>query len=295
MSERTWSSMVLLVTVGGLLVPRVGRAGDDADTEKRPTRTFEVRIVSDLTYCEGDNADKAKHQLDLYLPKDQKDFPVVFFVHGGAWVHGDKDYFGVYSSLGKFFARHGIGAVVINYRLSPAVQHPEHIKDVARAFAWTHAHIQDYGGRPDQILVCGHSAGGHLVALLATDERYLKAEGLSFKDIKGVMAISGVYNIPDKLFNSVFGKDPEVHKQASPLCQACAGCPPFLIVYADSDFPGCDETSCAFCKALKDKNVPAEILEVKGRNHISIMLDAVLDDDPCAQALLKFVAAHLKP
>src|SRR5205823_5671892 len=104
----------------------------------------------------------------------------VFFVHGGAWRNGDKSgILGVYSALGRFLVRHGLGAVIINYRLSPAVRHPAHVQDVAKAFAWTHKNIARYGGRPDQIFLCGHSAGGHLVALLATDPTYLKAEGLT--------------------------------------------------------------------------------------------------------------------
>ena len=106
------------------------------------------------------------------------------------------------------WAFYGIGAAVISYRLTPTVQHPGHIKDVARAFVWLHENIKKYGGRPDELFVCGHSAGGHLVALLATDESYLKAEGLALSDIKGVMPISGVYVIPDNFFNAVFGKEP---------------------------------------------------------------------------------------
>jgi len=160
-------------------------------------QTFDVKDVRDIAYYEGTDADKVKHRLDLYLPKDHKDFPVVMFVHGGAWMHGDKNFFGVYSALGKMFARNGTGAVIINYRLSPGVKHPEHIKDVARAFAWTQKNIEKYGGRADEIFISGHSAGGHLVALLASDETYLNAEGLTFKNIKGVMPLSGVYALPD--------------------------------------------------------------------------------------------------
>src|SRR5262245_6532175 len=94
----------------------------------RPAR-FDVEAVKDVAYYDGDGADKAKHRLDLFLPKGQKDFPVLFFVHGGAWQRGDKDQFiGLYSQLGKAFARQGVGTVVINYRLSPAVKHPEHVK-----------------------------------------------------------------------------------------------------------------------------------------------------------------------
>src|SRR5437016_6619 len=109
--------------------------------EKDKVRTFEVEAMKDIAYYDGPGADPVKHKLDLFLPKGQKVFPLVFFVHGGAWKRGDKGYLGVYTSLGNFFARRGIGAVVINYRLSPAVQHPEHIKDVARAFAWTHKNL----------------------------------------------------------------------------------------------------------------------------------------------------------
>jgi acetyl esterase/lipase len=126
---------------------------------------------------------------------------VVLFVHGGGWMGGDKDFFGLYRGVGRYLARHGIVAVLANYRLSPAVRHPEHIRDVARAFAWTRRHAAEYGGDPDTILLCGHSAGAHLVSLLVTDDRYLKNPELKLgpedrSAIKGVAAVSGVYRIP---------------------------------------------------------------------------------------------------
>jgi acetyl esterase/lipase len=181
---------------------------------------------------------------------------------------------------------------VTNYRLSPGVQHPEHIKDVARAFAWTHKHIGGYGGRPDELFLCGHSAGGHLISLLATDESYLKAEGLSLKDVKGVMSISGVYAIPDNMFNEAFGTDPVERKNAGPINHVHEGCPPFLVVYADHDFPYCDALSEEFGKALKAKNVSEETLKITDRTHINIIGNTTKDDDPCAKALLEFVARH---
>src|SRR5262249_32564597 len=79
-------------------------------------KLYEVQVIKDITYCEGAEADKAKHKLDLFLPKDKKAFPVLFFVHGGGWRTGDKSFLGVYSALGMLFAKHGIGTVVINYR-----------------------------------------------------------------------------------------------------------------------------------------------------------------------------------
>lgn len=164
--------------------------------ERATEGDYEVETIHEVRYCDGPRTHCHRHALDLYLPKGCKDFPVVFLVHGGAWICGDNRCCGLYASVGEFLARHGVGAVLPNYRLAPGVKHPEHIMDVARAFAWTRRHIGAYGGNPEQIILAGHSAGGHLVALLATDESYLNAEGLSTADIKGVIAVSGVYHIP---------------------------------------------------------------------------------------------------
>jgi acetyl esterase/lipase len=161
-----------------------------------PTDPFEVEQVRGLAYYEGPDADPYRHRLDLFLPRGATDYPVAVLVHGGAWLLGDNRCCGLYSAVGEALARQGIGVVMPNYRLSPHVKHPEHVKDVARVFAWTHAHIAAYGGSPRKLFLAGHSAGGHLVALLATDERYLRAEGLETADVKGVIAVSGVFRIP---------------------------------------------------------------------------------------------------
>jgi acetyl esterase/lipase len=165
-------------------------------THPPPADACAVETVRGVAYYEGKDADEVRHRLDLFLPKGKQDFPVVVLVHGGAWLMGDNRCCGLYSSVGEFLAGRGIGAVLPNYRLSPDVKHPEHARDVARAVAWTKAHIAEHGGRTDQIFLAGHSAGGHLVTLLATDETYLKAEGLRTADIRGVIAVSGVYKIP---------------------------------------------------------------------------------------------------
>jgi acetyl esterase/lipase len=169
-----------------------------------------VQKLRGIDYGGEPNADPLRHRLDLFLPKNVKNYPVVVLVHGGAWMMGDNRCCGRYSSVGESLASRGIGAVMPNYRLSPGVKHPEHIKDVARAVAWTRAHIGEYGGDTKRLFLAGHSAGGHLVSLLATDESYLKAEGLSAADFKGVISISGVYRIPTgKMDVKVGGADAE--------------------------------------------------------------------------------------
>src|SRR4051794_10445369 len=169
-----------------------------------PAGAYEVERINDVPYTSDGSKDEHAHQLDLFLPKGRTNYPVVVFVHGGTWVMGDNRCCGLHSSIGEFLARHGIGAVLPNYRLSPGVKHPEHVKDVARAVAWTHDHIGEHGGDARRLFLVGHSAGGHLVSLVTTDEQYLKAEGLHTSDVKGVVSISGVYEIiagnPDVTF-----------------------------------------------------------------------------------------------
>jgi acetyl esterase/lipase len=278
------------------------RAGDPRSPDagavlpKAAAPSYEVRSVRDVSYYDGPDADPAKHKLDLFLPKGRKDFPVVFFVHGGAWHRGDKSYLGVYSALGSSLARSGVGAVVINYRLSPAVRHPEHARDVARAFAWTYRNIARYGGRPDELFACGHSAGGHLVALLATDPTYLKAEELGVEAVRGVIAMSGVYDLaglPGRLLHSAFGDDSDAAASASPIRHVRPGLPPFLLLYADHDLPGCDRPAAdAFARALRGRGNTVDAREVAQSSHHKLILSAAAAGDPVSDALLAFVAAH---
>ena len=284
-------AFVLLATGLVICMGRPALAAPEGSGDKK----FDVEIKKDIAYYEGEDADKVRHKLDLYLPKDQKDFPVVMFVHGGAWIFGSKSFPPMHADVGKFFAQHGIGCVVPNYRLSPGVKHPEHVKDVARAFAWMKKNIKNYGGDPDQLFLTGHSAGGHLVALLATDDTYLKAEGCTLKDIKGVMPVSGVYKIdPPQLFENVFGKDEEVLKKASPINDVHEGEPPFLIICADKDLPGIAACSGDFCKVFKDAKLSAELLKVEDRDHMSILTKGIKDGDVVGKAMLDFIRDHGK-
>jgi acetyl esterase/lipase len=283
------------IALVGILLSSPAQAEEKAPTEKAKSekaRTWKVKAVKNLDYYDGPGKDKNKHKLDLYLPEGGKDFPVLFFVHGGAWVFGDRgDFFGLlYGGLGNFYAKQGIGVVVISYRLSPGVTHPEHVKDVARAFAWTYKNIGRYGGKTDRLFLCGHSAGGHLVSLLSTDERYLKAHDLSPKNIRAVIPISGVYRVPANFLPRVFGTDDDAGKKASPITYVKKGLPPFFILYADRDLPGCDKKpSEAFCKALCDKGTKAKTLEIKESNHYNILFDAGKRDTTVSTAILGFI------
>jgi acetyl esterase/lipase len=297
----------------GLLALLFAGQAATAEQPSAPRKQHEVVTIKDVAYYQGKDADRVRHKLDLFVPKGKKGYPVVVFLHGGAWMYGDKSVSGLYSAVGRCLAENGVGAVFPNYRLSPWVQHPEHIRDVARAFAWTHRHIAEHGGKPDRLFVGGHSAGAHLAALLATDDTYLRAEGLSRGNIRGVIAVSGIYRIPEKLsvrlpnlggatgrkvelgfnpFEVVFGKDARARRAASPLHHVCPGLPPFLVVYAQHELLLLPEQAEEFVEALKEKKCDVERLRIKGRHHGSIVFKATTPDDPLADAMLRFVEKH---
>lgn len=290
------------------LAPRVRAAAPNDAVTMRPVTT-----IKDVAYYDGKDADLLRHKLDIYLPRGKKDFPVFVLVHGGGWMLGSKDILGLYSAVGEFLAECGIGAVLPNYRLSPWVKHPEHARDVARAIAWTVKNIAKHGGDPKRLFLGGHSAGGHLAALLATDETYLKDVGLKRQSLRGVAAISGVYQIPDKIalelpplgdnpsetfllgfnpFDIVFGKDPEARRRASPISHVTEGLPPFLVAYAERELPLLPEMAEDFIKALKDKKCDVSRLKVEERRHGNIIFRATKREDPMARAILEFVARH---
>ena len=275
---------VLLLAAG--LLARPSWAADEAKTPKTGGN-HEVEVHKDIPYVEGKDGDE-RQKLDLYLPKGARDFPTLFFIHGGGWTGGSRSGF---ARIGRTFAKNGVAFVSVGYRLSPKVKHPAHIEDVAKGFAWTVANIGKYGGNPGAIFVSGHSAGGHLAALLATDDDYLKAEKLSLGNIKGAIPVSGVFVVSPRMKN-VFGDDAEVCKKASPKNHVREGLPPFLILYADGEMAGLGRQAEAFAPALKEKKVEATIVVGKDRNHGTIMMKMAAEDDPATQSVLEFIAKH---
>lgn len=220
----------------------------------------------------------SKHRLDVYQPKGMTGTPVLFFVHGGAWTQGSKE---VYFELGNTLAgNYGMTVVVISYRLSPpggTAQHPDHIEDVAAAFDWTVKNVSRFGGDPERIVAFGQSAGGHLVSLLATDGKYLAKRGLSTGAIRGVVTMSGAYDLWDMvdvvgnplglsavdlagyraLTALVFGGNAKPQLDSvSPQTFASSGQPPFLVIGLEEsegfvDMPGFAGEARAFSQHLQ--------------------------------------------
>jgi CubicO group peptidase (beta-lactamase class C family)/acetyl esterase/lipase len=267
--------------------------GHWVELRKQVEETEDARAIimlEDIPYYAGKDTDPERNKLDLYLPKGRKDFPLLFWLHGGALRRGDRKNT---QPLGETFAKQGIGFVATGYRLSPAVKHPAHIEDVARAFAWTVRNITRYGGRADAIFVSGHSAGASLAALLATDESYLKAHKLAFGNIKGVISVSGVQRHEFKeRWTDTFGTTAEAFANASPLEHVGVRHPPFLILLAEKDNDDVRKTSAELSELLVKRKIEGTVVDVKDRDHGSIIRAIPKAGDPTARAMLEFISKH---
>ncbi len=162
----------------------------------------DVKIVKNIVY--KDDSQNYRHTLDIYLPKDTKNFPTAHFIHGGNWNSGNKNYYewltGLYANIGISLAKQGIGVVIQNYRLYPEVGIDEEIADVRDGVIWTEKNIKEYGGG-GAIFLAGHSAGGNIIALIASLENN-KLKAINMENIKGYIALSAVWDIPDMAKNT---------------------------------------------------------------------------------------------
>ena len=185
----------------------------------------------------------ALQQLDYYPAQSgNKRAPLVLFVHGGGWKRGSKD-----NASGPWKAPHytqaGYAYASINYRLVPAATVEQQAADLAASIRYLIDNAARLGFDPGRIVIMGHSAGAHLVALVGTDERYLKGAGLSFASIDGVLPIDGAaYDVPRQMaeggkfmsdtYVQAFGTDPARQRALSPTHHAAApNAPAFLIIH----------------------------------------------------------------
>lgn len=249
-----------------------------------------------------------RHVLDIYTPPSNLNdpLPVIFWIHGGGWVVGDKSDVGLKP---KALTAKGYIFVSTNYRLLPKVSMSELISDVALALGWVHRNIENYGGDPSHIIVGGHSSGAQLAAILCTDDRYLDKQNVRFDVLKGCIPVDGdTYDIPKiimtaehrqalyggKMFTfghrQKFGNDPEKHLDFSAVThiEPNKGIPPFLILY----FPGNPDTRAQAQRlhsVLQNAGIRSRTYGKRDTNHSRLNNDLGDPADPATKELFDFL------
>jgi dienelactone hydrolase len=269
---------------------------------------LEVRVTKDLPYVAGDDVPD-RQKLDLYVPKGEGPWPVLLWIHGGAWAVGHRSQ---EAALARRFAERGIAVASADHRMSKAtwmnpkldegIEHPEHVKDVASAFAWLRKNAKAHRLDPQRMFVGGFSSGAHLAALLATDPRYLKAHGIEPSALKGAVPVGGAYDMEayykahleangkamaDGHVLDVFGHGEGALKDASPLTHVKKTNVPMLVL-SEKDTHG---YTTLFEKAVEEAGITRiRFRHFLDRRHATIgRLMAREGPDEARDAIVAFV------
>lgn len=236
-------------------------------------------------------------RLDVIAPNAPGPYPVLVFIHGGGWHSGRPE---DYHFIGRTFARAGYVVVLPGYRLGPEGIYPHMLEDGAAAVAWTAQNIARFGGDPDQVVLMGHSAGAHTVAMLGLERQWLGRQGLRDGFVKGVVGLSGPYAFypfhSDSARNA-FGhvEDPAI---TQPISFARSDAPPMLLLTGDADTTVKPRNSKVMAKALADKGGHARLVILPGVDHAGPVLKLAqpfLRDSSVSAPVLDFLASLRQP
>jgi len=233
-----------------------------------------VSRSKNITYLNADTvANRAAQELNVFAPrKNAAPKDVFVFIYGGTWNSGKKS---LYNFLGNRMARKNVVTVVIDYPKSPQANYDEMATDAAKAIKWVKENIARFGGNPDKIFVSGHSAGGHLAALISVRDDYFGKLGI-VNPIKGTILIDAAgldmysflkqENYPaDNTYIQTFTNNPDNWKAGSPLYHLHKGMPPMLIYVGGRTYPSIKIGNDLLVADLKKLgyNPPYYILERK--------------------------------
>jgi len=221
---------------------------------------------------------RAAQELNVFAPRKHAAAKDVFvFIYGGNWNSGKKS---LYNFLGNRMARKDVVTVVIDYPKSPQSDYDEMATDAAKAVKWVKENIARYGGNPDKIFISGHSAGGHLAALISVRDVYFSKLGIA-NPIKGTILIDAAgldmysflkqENYPDdNTYIQTFTNNPDNWKAASPVYHLQKGMPPMLIYVGGRTYPSIKLGNDLLVAGLKklDYKPPYYILKRKKHKHM---------------------------
>jgi len=250
-----------------------------------------VTVTRNLAYGED-----ARQILDVYQPIWRAGAPVVIFIHGGAYVRGDKDAYGeMYGNVATWFARQGVLGINATYRLAPAARWPSGADDVRGMVKWAQENAARYGGDGHRIYLVGHSAGATHVASYVFDKSLQPAGG---PGVAGAVLISGRYRLDydpadpnGRNMQAYFGDDAATYAARSPITHIRDGARvPVFTVVTEYDNPGLDVTGAELLAALcaRDGACP-RFRRLEKHNHLSEVFAFNTVDDALGREIVEFM------
>lgn len=249
-----------------------------AAESERVRRDLECRL--DVAYGPSE-----AEQVDLFLPPESG-APVLVFIHGGYWQWRDKADF---SFIAEPLVAAGFAVVMVNYGLAPSVDMDEIVRQTRAAVAWTFGHAGEYRGDAGRIVISGHSAGGHLTAMmLATD--WAAHPELAGTGIKGGCAVSGLFELePIRLcyLNEALGLDEASAERNSPIAHLPGVAAPLSVVVGGAETDEFLRHSAEFAEAWRGKGLPGEHVVLPHLNHFTILDEMCLPQSRLRDAIAR--------
>ena len=249
-------------------------AGYPAIAAEREARSEKVRRVrqfhADLRYGSG-----ARERLDLF-PAERPGAPLLVFIHGGYWQMNDKE---ASSFLVEGPLANGFSVALVEYTLAPDADIDRIVGEVGRAIGWLAAHAQEYGADPARLYVSGHSAGGHLTAMM-----------LGNPAVAGALAISGLFDLePIRLcyLNEKLGLTTDAAQRNSPVRHVPARSPRIVVAVGASELPELVRQSGEYAAALGARGLPVQPLLLAGHDHFSILEELARPKGALCNALVE--------
>ena len=181
-----------------------------------------------------------------------------------------------------------MATVLVNYALCPKVAIDEIVRQVRAAVVWTYGNATSFGGDPERIHVAGHSAGGHLTAMLLTTD-WQGDYGLPKDIVKGACAISGLFDLAPFPYTFLQPKLQLAWDQAlrnSPILHLPDEAPPLIVAYGEDESPELRRQSEDFFAAWRAKGLTGDLLPLPNKNHYDV-IDGFLDaGSPLCSAIL---------
>lgn len=223
--------------------------------------------------------------------------PLLLFIHGGYWQELTKDSF-LYPA--PAFRQAGVAYASLNYALAPAVTLDEIVRQARSATAWLWDRAPELGIDRERLFVSGHSAGGHLTAMLLLTDWPGFATGLPVRVLRGGCAISGVFDLEPLRFTSVnqaLGLDAAAARRNSPLyLLEAAGPAASLLILAvggqeSSEFR---RQQADFAAAWRAKGFPARVVDMPGHHHFSVVDQVAVPGDPLHETVMSMIRGEVE-
>ena len=215
-----------------------------------------------------------RRTLDIFSPPEDvsEKYPIILFLYGGSWSSGDK---ATYAFVGQALAARGFTTVIPDYRLFPEVQFPAFVEDVAAAYVWTAKTLAQRCTPARPIIVAGHSAGGHMAALLALDRSFIARHGDGIPPPAALIGLAGPYTFEPTTWPSTraafasVAATPEIPR---PVAYVAKGAPPALLLHGAADDLVELKNTRELAAALTAVGTPVETEEYPGIGHIGLVL-----------------------